>query len=57
MTLLAFCLGTLLGWCAHIVYSDLRRQRRDRETTLAVAAFFQAEERVCSGVREMQRNG
>jgi hypothetical protein len=52
---LAFLLGTLLGWCTHLIYSDLRQRRRDRETSLAVVAFAEAEKRVESGIREMTR--
>lgn len=52
---LSITLGVVLGWCARIVYSDLRERRRSRETDRAVLAFFKQEDRVVSGVREMQR--
>jgi hypothetical protein len=52
---LAFLLGTLLGWCTHVVYSDYRQRRRDRETSLAVVAFAESEKRAESVIREMTR--
>jgi hypothetical protein len=52
---LSITLGTLLGWCAHIIYNDWRRRRRDRETSMAVVAFAETEKRVESGIREMTR--
>lgn len=52
---LAFLLGTLLGWCARIIYDGVRRRHRVRETSLAIVAFAEAEKRVESGIREMTR--
>lgn len=55
MTLLSITLSCVLGWCARIVYCHWRQRRRERETSIALVAFAEAEKRVESGVREMQR--
>ncbi len=50
-SLLTFLLGYSTSWA----YTGLRRWWRERDTDRAVVAFYAADERVVSGIREMRR--
>jgi hypothetical protein len=45
----------LLGFSTRWAYTEVRRWWQARDTDRAIVAFFAADERVVSGVRELQR--
>ena len=55
MTTLTFLLGLVLGFATHWAYCEIARWWRRRAIDRAVLAFAKQEERVVSGIREMQR--
>jgi hypothetical protein len=48
-------LAFLLGFSTRWAYTEVRRWWRARDTDRAAVAFFAADERVVSGIREMRR--